>query len=123
MKTNDARYILGCFPVVRDVVSGHPIFVAPDVTQQNKHEACEIKNEFFDWNRPAQCRNFAAKSGRVVWKSEERVAEKEIQRESEWSEHPDSPPKCFSWKFEIRPTGKPPSQGSDRDNEQSQAPG
>src|SRR5438445_9538274 len=47
----------------------------------------------------------------------------EIQRESQRSEHHDSPPKCFSWKLEIRPTGKPPSQGSDGDNEQSQAPG
>src|SRR5438552_17212403 len=53
MKTNDARYILGRFLVVRDVVSCHPIFVAPDVTQQDEHEACQIKNEFFNWNRPA----------------------------------------------------------------------
>src|SRR5207253_10541070 len=50
MKSNDARYITGRFIVVRDVVSCHPIFVAPDVTQQNEHEACQIKNEFLDWN-------------------------------------------------------------------------
>src|SRR6185369_11807159 len=40
MKTNDARYVAGCLLVVGDVVSGHPIFIAPDVTQQDEHETC-----------------------------------------------------------------------------------
>ncbi|HUP80464.1 MAG TPA: hypothetical protein VM260_18055 [Pirellula sp.] len=49
--------------------------------------------------------------------------EKKIQRESEWREHCNRTPECFSRKLEIRPTGKPPCQGCNWDDEQSQAPG
>ncbi len=50
MKSNDARYVPSRFLVVRDIVSGHPVFVAPDVTQQDEHEACQVENEFLYWN-------------------------------------------------------------------------
>src|SRR5262249_20393602 len=78
MKTNDARYVLRRFLVVRDVISGRPVFIAPDVTEQDKHKACQIENEFFNWNWSTYRRDVAAECGRFVWKGEERVAEEQI---------------------------------------------
>src|SRR5262249_56289507 len=79
MKTNDAPYVLGRLLVVGNVVSGHPIFVAPDVTQQDEHEACQIEDEFLNGNCSAYRRNVASECGCFVWKDEESAAEEEIQ--------------------------------------------
>src|SRR5215471_18407684 len=122
MKTNDARYILRRLLVVRDVVSSHPIFVAPDITQQDEHEACQIKNEFLNWNRSAHRRDVAAECGRLVWKNEERIAEEQIEQEAERCEDRDRSPKCFPGKDQIRPASKPACERSNGNSEQRQAP-
>src|SRR5437667_7436649 len=102
MKTDDPRYAFGCCLVVRNVVGGHPIFIAPDVTQQHEHEAGQIENEFLDWNSSACRRDVPAECGRPIWENEEGVAKEQIQQKAEWREHCDGPPECFSRKNEIR---------------------
>src|SRR5437660_9716630 len=122
MKTDDPRYAFGCCLVVRNVVGSHPIFIAPDVTQQHEHEAGEVEDEFLDRNRPAQRGNLATECSCFVWEGEESVAKEQIEQEAKRCEHGDGSPKCFSRKNEIGPTGEPPSQRTDRNNKQEEAP-
>src|SRR5262245_30186945 len=66
MKTNDTRYVFGCRRVIAHVVRRHPVFVAPDVTQQHQHEPGEVENEFLDRNRSAKGWYSAVQCGRFV---------------------------------------------------------
>src|SRR5206468_1997101 len=122
MKTDDARYAFGRRRVVGDVVGRHPIFIAPNITQQHQHEAGEIEDEFLDWNCSAYGRDVAAECGRLVRENEEGVAKEQIQQKPEWREHRDGSPKCFSWKLQIGTARKPPPERRDRNNKQEQAP-
>jgi hypothetical protein len=122
MKTDDARYALGRGLVVGHVVCRYPIFIAPNVTQQHQHEAGEIEDEFLDWNRSTHGGYLATERGRFIWENEESVAKEQVEHETEWREHRDGSPKCFSRKLQIGPAGKPPSQRRDRNYKQEQAP-
>src|SRR5438876_6274428 len=122
MKTDDARYAFGRRRVVGDVVGGHPIFITPDITQQHQHEPGEIEDEFLDRNRSTEGRNLAPECGRFLWESEESTAKEQVEQETEWREHCDGSPKCFSRKLQIGPAGKPPSKRRDGNNKQEQAP-
>src|SRR5206468_5840068 len=122
MKTDDAGYAFGRRRVIGDVVGCHPIFIAPDITQQHQHEAGEIEDEFLDWNRTTCCGYFATERRRFIWENEESVAKEQVEQETEWREHGDGSPECFSRKLQIGPAGKPPPERRDRHNEQEQAP-
>jgi hypothetical protein len=122
MKTDDARYAFGCGRVVGDIVGAHPIFIAPNVTQQHEHEAGEIEDEFLDWNRSTRRGYLAAERSCFIWKNEESVAKEQIEQETDWREHCDGSPECFSRKLQIGPAGKPPPERRNRNNEQEQAP-
>src|SRR4029077_20295464 len=65
---------------------------------------------------------FATEGCRFIWENEESVAKEQVEHETDWREHRDSSPKCFSWKDEIGSAGKPPPQRRDRNNKQEQAP-
>src|SRR5438445_6155264 len=121
MKTDDARYAFGRRRVVGDVVGRHPIFIAPNITEQHEHEASQIENEFLDWNCSAYGRDAAAECGRLVRENEESVAKEQVEHETEWREHRDGSPKCFSGKLQIGPAGKPPPERRDRNNKQEKA--
>src|SRR5439155_10609760 len=122
MKTDDARYAFGRRRVVGDVIGRHPIFIAPDITQQHQHEAGEIEDEFLDGNRSTQGGNIATERRCFIWENEESVAKEQIQQEPDWREHSDGSPKCFPWKLQVRAADKPPPERRDRHNEQKQAP-
>src|SRR6266511_4203105 len=70
MKTDNARYAFRGSRIVGDVVSRHPIFIAPDITQQHEHEAGEIEDEFLDWNCSTHCRYLPTECRRLVWENE-----------------------------------------------------
>src|SRR5437660_6863792 len=122
METDDARYRFASRPVVGNIVSPHPIFVTPDITQQREHEASEVEDELLDWNGPAHCGYFATEGCCLVSENKKGVAKEQIQQEPDWREHSDGSPKCFPWKLQVRAAGKPPPERRDRHNEQEQAP-
>ena len=70
--------------VIGHVVRTHPVFIAPNVTQQHQHEPGEVENEFFDWNRSADRGYFPAESGRFIRENEKRVAKEQVERETQW---------------------------------------
>ena len=122
METDDAWYGFGSRRVVGNIVRSHPIFIAPDVTQQDQHETGQVEDEFFDWNGPAHGRYLATQDCCLVSENKKGVAKEHIQQEPDWREHSDGSPKCFSRKPQIGPAGKPPPERRDRHNEQEQAP-
>src|SRR5215469_14890814 len=122
MKTNDPRYVSGCRRVIAHVVRRNPIFIAPNVTRQHQHEPGEIENEFFNRNRAAQRGYFPTESGRFIWENEKSVAKQQVEQETERRQHRDCSPERFSWKLQIGPASKPPTQRADRDDEQYEAP-
>src|SRR5215475_1353263 len=83
MKTDDPWDISGGRRVIAHVVRRHPVFIAPNVTQQHEHEPGEVENEFFDWNCSAQGRYFPTESGRFIWENEESVAKQQVEEETE----------------------------------------
>src|SRR6516164_7952584 len=104
MKADDTGYVFGRRGVVGDVVGRHPIFIAPNITEQHEHEASQIENEFFDWNGSADGWDFATECGQLVWENEESVAKQQIEQETKRREHGDGSPKSLSRKFEIGTT-------------------
>src|SRR5262249_50573208 len=82
-KTDDSRDVLARCRVIAHVVRRHPVFIAPNVTQQHQHEPGEIENEFFNRNRSAHGRYFPTESGRFVWENEESVAKQKVEEETE----------------------------------------
>src|SRR5439155_8434386 len=122
VKTDDTRYAFGGSRIVGDVVSRHPIFIAPDITQQHEHEAGEIKDEFLDWNCSTHCRYLPTECRRLVWENEKGIAKEHVEHKTKWREHRDRSPKCFSRKLQIGLAGKPPPQRRDGNNKQEQAP-
>src|SRR5206468_7525912 len=108
MKTDDAGYAFGRRCVVGDVIGRHPIFIAPDITQQHQHEAGEIEDEFLDWNCSTHCRYLPTECRRLVWENEKGIAKEQVEHETKWREHRDRSPKCFSRKLQIGPAGEPP---------------
>src|SRR5215467_5230836 len=83
MKTNDSWYIFGRCRVIAYVIRTHPVFIAPNITQQHQHEPGEIKNEFFDRNSSADGWYFQTESGRFIWENEESVAKQQIEQETQ----------------------------------------
>src|SRR5437773_11899713 len=122
MKTDDAWYAFGRRRVIGDVIGRHPIFIAPDITQQHQREAGEIEDEFLDRNRTTHRGYFATERRRFIWENEESVAKEQVEHETAWREHRDGSPKCFSRKLQIRTARKPPPERRDRHNKQQQAP-
>src|SRR3989442_13222377 len=53
MKMYHARHPFGRSFIIRHVVSRHPVFVAPDITQEHEHETGEIEDELFYRHRAA----------------------------------------------------------------------
>src|SRR4029077_9844025 len=84
MKTNDPRYVFSRRRVVAHVILRHPVFVAPNVTQQHQHEPCEVENEFFNRNRSAQRGYFPTECGRFIRENEKRVPKQQVERETQW---------------------------------------
>src|SRR5437016_4363169 len=122
MKTDDAGYAFGRRRVVGDIIGRHPIFIAPDITQQHQHEAGEIEDEFLDWNSSTHCGYFATERRRFIWENEESVAKEQVEHETEWREHRDRSPRGFSRKLQIGTARKPPPERRDGNDRQEQAP-
>src|SRR5438876_307031 len=70
MKMYHARHPFGRSFIIRHVVSRHPVFVAPDITQEHEHETGEIEDELFYRYRAAARGDVNAESGGVVWGGE-----------------------------------------------------
>jgi hypothetical protein len=83
MKTDDPRYVFGRRRVIAHVVRRHPVFIAPNVTQQHQHEPGEIENEFLDGNRSAHRGYFPTESGRFIRENEKGVAKQQVEQETE----------------------------------------
>src|SRR4030095_11190785 len=115
MKTDDPRYTFGRVRVIRRVVRRHPVFIAPNVTQQHQHEPREVENELFDGNRPAHRSYLPTECGRFVRENEKRVTKQQVEEETERRQRRDGSPKRLSWKPQIRPAAKPPTERADRD--------
>ena len=101
--------------VSRERCSCHPIFIAPNVTEQHEHETSQVENKFLDWNRSTDGRDFASKCGRFVWENEESVAKEQIEQEAERCEQGDAFSKMpFSETCRSGSAGKPPRQRTNR---------
>src|SRR5262245_48538985 len=68
-----ARYVFGRCHVIAHVVRGHPVFIAPNITQEHQHEPGDVEDEFFNWNRSAHRGYFPTECGRFIWEDEESV--------------------------------------------------
>ncbi|PYL68966.1 MAG: hypothetical protein DMF22_12110 [Verrucomicrobia bacterium] len=68
------------------------------------------------------CGYLATERRRFIWENEESVAKEQVEHETEWREHRDGSPKCFSRKLQIGTAGKPPPKRRDGNNKQEQAP-
>src|SRR4029453_19059526 len=123
MKTHDTRDSLGRRFIIRNVVSRHPVFVAPDVTQEHEHETGQIKNEFFYRYRATPRGDINAESGGLVWEDEEGAAEKQVEKKADWHQDGDRTPKGRARKLQVGPGGKPPPQREDRNDKEEQTPG
>src|SRR6266508_1483735 len=123
MKTHNARHSLGRSFIIRHVISRHPVFVAPDVTQKHEHKTGQIEDELFHRYGAAACRDINAESGELVWEDEEGVAEKQVEEKADWRQHGDRTPKGRARKLQVGPGGKPPRQRYNRNDEEEQTPG
>ena len=84
MKTDDPRYVFGRRRVIGHVVRPHPVFIAPNVTQQHQHEPGEVENEFFNRNRSAHRGYFPAECGGFVRKNEKSISKEQVEHETQW---------------------------------------
>jgi hypothetical protein len=122
MKTHDARHSPGRGLIIRDVVRRHPVFVAPDITQEHEHETRQIKDELFYWYRAAARRDVDAESCGFVWEDEEIVAEQQIEDEAQRRQNCDRTPKGRARELQIGSGDEPPGQRCDRNDEEEQTP-
>src|SRR4029450_1304028 len=121
MKTHDARHSFRRSFIIWNVVSCHPVFVAPDVTQEHEHETGQIEDELFDRYGAAARGKINAERRRRVWEREEGVAEKQVEEKADWHQDDDRTPKGRARELEVGPGGKPPPERCDRNDEKKQA--
>src|SRR5256885_16633051 len=83
MKMYHARHPFGRSFIIRHVVSRHPVFVAPDITQEHEHETGEIEDELFYRYRAAARGDVNAESGGLVWGDEKKGTEEHNDEKNE----------------------------------------
>ena len=106
-----------------DVVGGEPVFIEPDVEEQDAEEAREIEDVLFDRYGSAEGRGFDSEGGGLVGEGEEVSGEEEVQTCADGKEKTDGPAEALLGDLYALFREEPERDDEDRDDEEEQADG
>src|SRR5258707_5373311 len=123
MKLHQTRDLLGLSRVVRHVVRFQPVFVEPNVNQQDRDKAGEVEEILFDRNATSQGRGLNSQSRPRIGKNKKPTGEKEIESASERNQNRNRLPERFFWDLDPFGRQQPERDYYNGNDEEKKTPG